>query len=204
MVGHLLDAEGNPIQGATVESLEARFTTDEKGHFAVSYKAPTQYVFVSRDGVWVERHYRPEDDKADVALRMPALASRMFACEVDEACEARLVWETEAGTKAIVRGKCDPEVMTVRFTASPGPLTSSRCSPLTSSTLAGSVLATTTPSRLTVMSAGSTARLSARLPSSDLSRWWSATQIGLSVASTGLWQRVTISSIFATEMTPGE
>lgn len=117
MVGHLLDAEGNPIRGVTVESLEARFTTDEEGHFAVSYKAPTQYVFVSRDGVWIERHYRPEDDKVDVELRMPALASRTFACEVDEECEARLVWETEAGTKAIVRGKCDPEVMTVRFTA---------------------------------------------------------------------------------------
>ena len=117
MVGHLLDAEGAPIQGATVESLEARFTTDEQGHFAGSYKAPTQYVFVSRDGVWVERHYRPEDDKVDVELRLPALASRTFACEIDEPCEARLVWETAPGTKAIVRGKCDPEVQTVRFTA---------------------------------------------------------------------------------------
>ena len=117
MVGRVLDHDGNPVVGVTVESLEARMVTDAEGRFAVSYKSPTQYVFFPRDGVQFERHYRDADHHQEVELRLPTLASRNFVCELDAECEARLIWETAPGTRAVVRGTCNPEVNGARFTA---------------------------------------------------------------------------------------
>jgi hypothetical protein len=109
MVGHLLDADGTPISGAAVETVESRSVTDETGRFAVNYKAPSQYVHLTHEGIWFKRTYTPADDKTEVRLQLPERHARTFVCDADASCQATLTWKLGEHFEGVVRTTCDPD-----------------------------------------------------------------------------------------------
>lgn len=107
MIGIVLDADGTPITGLSVETVEARWVTDDEGRFAVNYKEPSQYLHFQHEGMWYRRYYQPgvDDDKV-ITLQLPATTSRRIRC-LHEPCDATLVFDLEDGFTATARGRCD-------------------------------------------------------------------------------------------------
>jgi len=91
MVGVLLAPNGQPLAGVTVSSEDAEDVTDPKGHFAVSYKEPSQFVHLGWENVWYTRLYAPADDGQTISLQMPKLVERTVRCTT--ACTGELTWK---------------------------------------------------------------------------------------------------------------
>lgn len=111
MVGRVLDATGSPIEGVSVETVEARSRTDAEGHFAVGWKKPAFYVHFWRDDLWYRRRLQPEDEGVSVDLQLPALSNRMLSCELRTACEAELIWDLGSGFSAKATAHCEPDTL---------------------------------------------------------------------------------------------
>jgi hypothetical protein len=107
MVGTIRDPSGAPLAGVQVETLEARWTTDADGRFAVNYKEPSQWLEFQHDGVRYRRFYRPEDDGKVVDVVLPAVAPTRLACEMDASCTGTLTWTLTDGLTAQVSAPCD-------------------------------------------------------------------------------------------------
>lgn len=117
MTGVVVDDGGVPVIGTSVETVEAASVTAPDGRFAVSFKAPTQFVRFTHDDVQFERHLQPDDHGKDVQIKLPALATRTVYCDADVVCQASMSWDLGGGLKAKARVACDPSERTVRVVA---------------------------------------------------------------------------------------
>ena len=108
MEGHVLDSEGQPLEGLDVQTVESRGLTNEEGFFRVSFKAPTQWAHFDHEGVRWRRHYRPEDKGEVVRVQLPPTTGRAVRCLRAEACTARLRWALGDGLEAEATVTCDP------------------------------------------------------------------------------------------------
>jgi hypothetical protein len=113
MIGRLLDANGQPLAGVKVESVESESVTDADGNFAINYKEPQQYLFFTHEDVWYKLTYQPGvDDGHPVELRLPKTRTRFVRC-LHDPCDAKVVWTLGDGFEATARTRCDQEA-TVR------------------------------------------------------------------------------------------
>lgn len=107
MVGHVLDASGQPLQGIVVNSVEAEYRTDAEGHFAVAWKPPGTHVFFEREGVYWQRTWLPESDGPEVEIRLPVTRPAKVDCgAVDATCTLR--WELGEAFTATATVGCEP------------------------------------------------------------------------------------------------
>lgn len=107
MLGRVVDTDGTPLAGLSVETAEARDITDADGAFAVHYKEPAQFVFFDHDGLRFQRAYRPEDAGAVVTIQLPARGPTWTACDVHPPCDATLTWALPDALRASARVRCD-------------------------------------------------------------------------------------------------
>lgn len=124
MVGHLVDADGQPLGGVEIETVESRWKTEPDGAFAVNYKEPAQMLAFTRDNIEYTRHYRPEDDKQDVLIKVPPAVERIVRCEMEAPCDAELDWDLGDAITASTTLKCDRD-NPIRLDAAPLPFPSS-------------------------------------------------------------------------------
>lgn len=109
MVGVLVDAQGKPLSDVTIDTVEARWVTDDAGHFAVNYKEPSQFLTFTVRGIRYQRAYRPADDGQVVTVKLPELGPMLVSCDADETCDAQLTWELGDGLTATIPTRCDRE-----------------------------------------------------------------------------------------------
>lgn len=107
MSGVVLDAEGYPVKGLQVASIEAEGVTDAEGRFQVAYKSDAPYVRWAHLGVWYRRHYRPEDQGRQVHVDLPAPRRVEVACPADP-MQFEFSWTLGAGFDAYVHVTCEP------------------------------------------------------------------------------------------------
>jgi len=108
MVGIVLDADGTPLEGVSVETVEARSVTDAQGRFGVNYKEPAQHVFFEHDGVRYQRDYLSGDDGTVVTIRTIETTPRALSCDTPAPCQAALDWDLGDGLHARIVSDCDP------------------------------------------------------------------------------------------------
>ncbi len=124
MVGHLVDADGQPLGGVEIETVESRWKTEPDGAFAVNYKEPAQMLAFTRDNIEYTRHYQPDDDKKDVLIKVPMAVERIVRCEMAAPCDAQLDWDLGDALTATTTFKCDRD-NPIRLDAAPLPFPSS-------------------------------------------------------------------------------
>lgn len=153
VIGRVVDAAGAPVVDLTVETLEAKATTDAEGTFAVAWK-DTRVLHFQKDGAWYERRSRLGDAGTVIELVLPERRSLAVTCP-PTACNAELRWRLDEGFSARASVACDsagerrlegvpegvPEVtcraeagaapLTLRVTAEPGRLLLASPVPLT-------------------------------------------------------------------------
>lgn len=107
MIGRVLDANGDPVAGLDVTTIESETRTDDDGRFAVTYKEPSRWVSFTLDGLRYQRAYRPDDDGTVVEIRLPATERTGLGCEFAAPCEATLTWQLGDDLEATARATCD-------------------------------------------------------------------------------------------------
>ena len=107
MTGVVLDAEGYPVKGLQVASMEAEGVTGAEGRFEVAYKSDAPYVQWEHLGVWYRRYYQPEDEGRQVRVDLPAPRRVEVACPVDP-MQFEFSWALGAGLDAYVHVTCEP------------------------------------------------------------------------------------------------
>lgn len=128
MEGVVLTAEGTPLAGLAVDTIESTWRTDAEGRFAVTYKEPSRFLHFEHEGLWFQRFYREADAGQDVTVRLPETQTETISCWVEEACDLTLVWEREDGLRTTLRGEsCGPEDLRFRATVPDGPPTRATC-----------------------------------------------------------------------------
>jgi hypothetical protein len=120
MVGHLVDADGQPLGGVEIETVESRWKTEPDGAFAVNYKEPAQMLAFTQNNIQYTRHYQPSDDKKDVLIKVPVAVERVVRCELEANCDAELGWDLGDALTARTTFKCDGD-NPVRLDAAPIP-----------------------------------------------------------------------------------
>lgn len=107
MVGVLRGADGAPVKGVLVSSLESEQTTGPEGKFAVQYKPPDQFAGFHKGDAWYQRLYREADDHKVLELRLPETRDVNLVCELAP-CAATLSWDLGDGLSARTTADCAP------------------------------------------------------------------------------------------------
>ena len=107
VVGQVVEMDGSPVVGLTVETLEAKTKTDAEGRFAVAWK-DTKVLHFQKDGAWFERRSAPGDAGTEVRLVLPTRRSLAVSCPPTP-CSAQLVWRLGPAFEAEATVACDPD-----------------------------------------------------------------------------------------------
>lgn len=114
LVGRVLGADGAPLVGLRVESLEASATTDADGAFAVAWQAPNHHAHFEWRGVIYARGLQPGDAGTVVELPLPPQRQVGVQCPQED-CALELSWPLQQGFTASVSTRCSSgEVLPAR------------------------------------------------------------------------------------------
>lgn len=105
MAGRLLDAEGAPLAGHLVETVESTVETDPDGSFGLYYKRPDTHVHFIHASTWYRRRYVESDAGSVVEIRLPETRDRVLSCG-PFACDVELRWELGPGFSGKRRLTC--------------------------------------------------------------------------------------------------
>jgi hypothetical protein len=112
MVGVLRAADGTPVVGQRVSTLETDDETDETGRFEVIWQPPNQHVSIRRTGLVIGRTYRPgEDDGRVLELTLPTMRSTVLACPPTP-CDVVATWPLPDHYEATLRLRCKEPLST--------------------------------------------------------------------------------------------
>lgn len=112
MVGVLRQADGSPLVGQKVSTLETDDTTDEAGRFEVIWQPPNQHVSIRRSGLVIGRTYQAaEDDGRVLQLTLPAMRQAVLACPPTP-CDVVATWPLEDRFEATLRLRCKEALAT--------------------------------------------------------------------------------------------
>lgn len=107
MVGRVLGADGAPLTGLTVQTVETAARTDDEGRFTIAWQDPNQHVHFTHHDVWFQRRYRAEDAGRVVDITLPAARDAQLRCG-EQACAVTLSWPLGPGYEARVSRTCVP------------------------------------------------------------------------------------------------
>jgi hypothetical protein len=109
MVAQVRLADGTPVVGLTVESVEAKALTGPDGSFAVTYKEPNLHAHFRFEGAFYKRAYRRDDHGSVIQLLLPELEDLTLGCP-EVVCSADLSWELAPGFDARTTVACRPGI----------------------------------------------------------------------------------------------
>ena len=105
MRGVVLQADGKPVVGLKVETVESSVRTDEAGDFGLYYKPPDTHVYFDWENAWYRRAYQAVDEGKRVEILLPPTRSLQVDCGTFD-CRLTLDWEYGDGLLARRRGTC--------------------------------------------------------------------------------------------------
>ena len=105
--GRLTDAEGEPVEGFLVVSMEAQARTAEDGTFDLRITPDNRLVHFTEGDTWFRQIVQPEHQGTVVPMTVPKTIERTLWCpEVD--CALTLTWDFGTGFEGQVSPKCAP------------------------------------------------------------------------------------------------
>ncbi len=107
MKGVVLDAQGYPVAGLRLASIEAEGETDAEGGFEVAYKSDAPYLQFEHLGAWYRRHYLPEDQGHTVKLALPQTRDVEVRCP-GQPVQIEFNWSLGQGFDAYLQIDCVP------------------------------------------------------------------------------------------------
>jgi hypothetical protein len=108
MTGTIHFASGDPVTALSISTVEARATTDDRGHFAVEYQEPATYIDFRQGSTLYQRHYRDADEGQQLALRLPESRDAVLRCDGAVPCMALLTWNLADGLIGRTTVRCEP------------------------------------------------------------------------------------------------
>ena len=108
MTGHIVKADGAPVPGLAISTVEARALTTDEGHFAIEYQPPSTYIDFRIGTTMYQRHYRATDAGKDVTIQLPETRDAALECAAEESCLALLSWNLPDGLIARTTARCEP------------------------------------------------------------------------------------------------